>query len=102
MTDLLPVVLNEAEHRFELVVDGHRAYEVFERFPGGIAYLHTVVSPALEGRGIGSRLVRHVLDYAVRHHLLVRPDCPFVKAYTDRHPEYQSISLAHGAGRSQP
>ena len=22
MTDLLPVVLNEAEHRFELVVDG--------------------------------------------------------------------------------
>ena len=33
------IVLNEATHRFEWTVDGHTAYEVFERFPGGIAYL---------------------------------------------------------------
>lgn len=97
MSDTPDVVLNEARHRFELVVDGHMAYEVFERFPGGIAYVHTVVPKALEGRGVGSRLVRHVLDYAVAQGLKVRPDCPFVKAYIDRHPEYQVHSLAHGA-----
>lgn len=97
MPDATPVTLNEAAHRFELVVDGHMAYEVFERFPGGIAYLHTIVPQALAGRGVGSQLVKYILDYAADHHLKVRPDCPFVKAYIDKHPEYQANSLYHGA-----
>ncbi|MCA0175868.1 MAG: N-acetyltransferase [Proteobacteria bacterium] len=92
-----PVTLNEAAHRFELVVDGHMAYEVFERFPGGIAYLHTIVPQALAGRGVGGQLVKYILDYAADNHLKVRPDCPFVKAYIDKHPEYQANSLYHGA-----
>lgn len=96
-SELAEVTLIEAAHRFELHVDGHTAVEVFERFPGGIAYLHTIVPKALEGRGVGSRLVRHILDYAVQNQLKVRPDCPFVKAYIDKHAEYQPISLAHGA-----
>ena len=96
-SELPEVTLNEAAHRFELHVDGHAAVEVFERFPGGIAYLHTMVPKALEGRGVGSKLVRHIFEYAVQNQLKVRPDCPFVKAYIDKHAEYQSISLAHGA-----
>jgi len=91
------IVLNEAARRFELAVDGHMAYLAFERFPGGIAYVHTVVPQALEGRGVGSRLAKHALDYAAAQGLRVRPDCPFVKAYIDRHPAYQGNSLAHGA-----
>lgn len=31
------VRLDEARHRFERVVDGHEADDVFERHPGGIA-----------------------------------------------------------------
>lgn len=96
-SELPPVVLNEARNRFEMVIDGHVAYEEFEHFPGGIAYLHTIVPKELGGRGVGSALVRHVLDYAVEHQLKVRPDCSFVKAYIDKHPEYQAISLAHSA-----
>ncbi|MDO5624983.1 MAG: GNAT family N-acetyltransferase [Pseudomonadota bacterium] len=96
-SDLPDVTLNEAAHRFELHLGDHTAVEVFERFDGGIAYLHTIVPKALEGRGVGSRLVHHVLDYAAQNGLKVRPDCPFVKAYIDKHPEYQAISLAHGA-----
>ena len=91
------IVLNEATHRFEWTVDGHTAYEVFERFPGGIAYLHTVVPKELQGQGVAGRLVRFIMDYAVEHKLKVRPDCPYVKAWIDRHPDYQGISLAHGA-----
>jgi hypothetical protein len=33
--------------------------------------------------------------------LKVRPDCPFVKSYIDKHPEYQPHSLAHGAKVAQ-
>lgn len=97
-----PIVLNESTHRFEQVVEGHTAYVEFERLPGAIAYTHTIVPEALGGRGIGSALVRHVLDHARRHGLKVRPDCSFIHAYIDRHPEYQSISLAHGATLETP
>ena len=91
------ITLNEAAHRFEWIVDGHTAYEEFERFPGGIAYLHTIVPKELGGQGVGGTLVKHILDYAAAQGLKVRPDCPFVKAYIDKHPEYQANSLAHGA-----
>lgn len=92
-----PIVLNEATHRFEQVVDGHTAYVEFQRLPGAIAYTHTIVPKELGGRGVGTALVRHALDHAAGHGLKVRPDCPFIHTYIDRHPEYQSISLAHGA-----
>ena len=45
----------------------------------------------------GSALARHVLDYAAAQGLKVDPQCPFIKAWIDRHPAYQAQSLAHGA-----
>jgi predicted GNAT family acetyltransferase len=99
MTDAAaPIVLNEIQRRFNLAIEGHVAYVEFERLPNGIACTHTIVPQPLEGRGVGSRLVKHVLDYAAANQLKVRPDCSFVKAWIDRHPEYQRLSLAHGAG----
>jgi hypothetical protein len=86
-----PIVLNEAEHRFEVHVDGHMASEVFERFPGGINYLHTIVPEALAGRGIASAIAQHVLDYAAAHRLKVIPTCPYIRAYIDQHPQYQPL-----------
>ena len=41
--------------------------------------------------------IADILAYAAAQGLKVRPDCPFVKAYIDKHPEYQANSLAHGA-----
>ncbi|MCL1962039.1 MAG: N-acetyltransferase [Desulfovibrionaceae bacterium] len=99
MTDAAaPIVLNEAQRRFSLAIEGHVAYVEFERLPNAIACTHTIVPQPLEGRGVGSRLVKHVLDYAAANQLKVRPDCSFVKAWIDRHPEYQRLLLAHGAG----
>lgn len=54
-----------------------------------IILTHTVVDPQLEGRGIGSRLARTVLDDAVARGLRIVPLCPFIRAYLDRHAEYE-------------
>ncbi len=89
------ITLNNAEHRFELAHEGHLAVAVFEPIPGGIAIVETLVPHALEGRGVGSALVRHALDHAKAQGWKVRPDCSFVKVYIDRHPEYQPIVLTH-------
>ena len=86
-----PFTLNEAAQRFELAVDGETAFVDFERWPGGISYTHTEVPKALGGRGIGSVLARHVLDWAAAQGLKVRAKCDFLRAYAKRHPEYASL-----------
>jgi predicted GNAT family acetyltransferase len=52
---------------------------------------HTEVPKELEGRGIGSALVRGLLEIARAQGLKVQAVCPFVKAYLDRHPEYADL-----------
>jgi len=82
---------NTERQRFELEADGHIAFANYERDDGVLTMLHTEVPKELEGRGIGSALIRGVLDTARRERLKVNPLCPFAKAYIDRHPEYADL-----------
>ena len=59
--------------------------------PGLIVFIHTEIDDAFEGRGLGSILVRAALDAARSRGLAVRPDCPFVRGYIARHPEYLDL-----------
>lgn len=83
--------------RFEIRVDAGLAYEAYSLRPGVIVCEHTEVPEALGGRGIGSALARQVLEHAAAQGLKVDPQCPFVRAWIDRHPAYHPLSLAHGA-----
>jgi len=90
--DLMPDVTdNRAEHEFELVIDGHRAVAAYQMEDDTIVFTHTVVPKAIEGRGVGSRLIRAALDSARDRKLKVIPQCPFVAAYIERHPEYRDL-----------
>jgi predicted GNAT family acetyltransferase len=83
---------NVAANRFEV------------RFPEGLAQLryrydrqgrlvliHTEVPNELGGRGIAGLLARTALEFARAQHLQVVPQCPFVKTYLERHPEYKDL-----------
>ena len=85
------VVENPARHRFELPLDGHIAFSNYRRADGLLTILHTEVPKELNGRGIGSKLVRGILDIARADGLKVKPLCPFVAAYMDKHPEYADL-----------
>ena len=82
---------NEAEHRYELEADGEVAIAEYRLKPGRIAFTHTKVPEALEGRGIGSALVKAALDDARAKGLKVEPICPFVKHYIEKHPDYADL-----------
>ena len=82
---------NRAEHEFELAVDGHRAVAAYQLEEGKIVFTHTLVPKAIEGRGVASKLIKGALDSARDRSLRVVPLCPFVKAYIERHPEYQGM-----------
>ncbi len=82
---------NAERHRFELDAQGHIAFSNYKRADGVLTILHTEVPKELEGHGIGSALVRGVLDLARARGEKVIPVCPFVKGYMDRHPEYADL-----------
>jgi len=82
---------NEAQHQYELEVEGQLAIAAYRLRPGRITFTHTEVPDALEGRGIGSKLVRAALDDARAQGLKVVPACPFVKHYMEKHPEVQDL-----------
>jgi uncharacterized protein len=52
-----------------------------------VVFSHTEVEPALEGRGIASRLARRALEDARERGLRVVPACSFFRVYLRRHPE---------------
>lgn len=82
---------NSAEHRYELTVDGHLAATYYKIADGVITFIHTEVPDALAGRGVGSKLVKGALDQVRSQGLKVVPQCPFVKAYIEKHGEYADL-----------
>lgn len=83
---------NPAEQRYEAVLDGEVVGEIrYRTRPGVIVLVHTEVAPAVEGRGVGSRLVSAALDDIRARGLRLVPICPFVQAYLGRHPEYGDL-----------
>ena len=88
MTD---VVNNKAEHRYELMVEGHLAATYYTLADGVITFVHTEVPPELGGKGVGSRLVKGALDQVRADGLKVIAQCPFVKGYIDKHADYADL-----------
>lgn len=56
-----------------------------------IVLVHTEVLPGFEGQGIGSRLVRAVLEDLREREIAVIPKCPFIVAWLHKHPEQHDI-----------
>ena len=88
---MTPVRDNRAEQEFELTVDGRRAIAAYQREGDRIVFTHTAVPAALEGHGVGSRLIRGALDLVRDEGLKAVPQCPFVRAYIDKHPAYRDL-----------
>ncbi|MCU1602839.1 MAG: hypothetical protein JWO22_3548 [Frankiales bacterium] len=80
------------EHAYEITVDGeHAGLAAFEEQPGVLVFTHTEIDDAFEGKGIGSQLARAALDDVRSRGLRVRPLCPFIRAWIDKHPDYQDL-----------
>ena len=68
--------------RYEIYVDSVLAgYADYHSQPGLITVLHTEIDTAFGGRGMGSELVRRMLDDIRSRNTKVLPVCPFVQAF---------------------
>ncbi|AWI25388.1 GNAT family N-acetyltransferase [Flavobacterium pallidum] len=88
--------LNEEKKRFELKAEGHTAFIEYILTNDNTMFLtHTEVPTALEGKGVGSRIVEKALQYIADHDYKLAPLCPFVAKYLTRHTDWKSL-LAPG------
>lgn len=86
-------VVEVPEHqRYELHLDGRRVGLAEYRLAGDRRVLtHSEIDPAYQGRGLAGRLVAAVVDDLRRRRLTLEPQCPFVVAYLERHPEERDV-----------
>lgn len=78
---------NAAAQRFETTVDGLLCVATYARDGLRVDFDHTLVPPALAGRGIAAALVRDALAWARTEGLEVAASCSYVAAYQRRHPQ---------------
>jgi predicted GNAT family acetyltransferase len=92
------VINNPDKKRFELPLGEDVA--VIEYLKVGTTYIlnHTEVPESVEGQGVGSRLASGALELIRSESSTVAPLCPFMKAYIQRHPEYQDLIKLRSAG----
>ena len=77
--------------RFEMDTPAGLAYVAYH-CAGDVVYLdHAEVPAALEGQGVGSRLVGEVLECLRARDARIVPVCSFIAAYLRRHPEYEAL-----------
>ncbi len=78
--------------RYELSIDDEVVgFTAYRTRPDLIAFFHTEVDERLQGRGLADRLIRFALEDARTRGLAVLPFCPFVKAFMERHREFETL-----------
>jgi hypothetical protein len=94
-TPEIEIVEVPEHHRFDIRLAGERVGLVTYRDDGGIrTFVHTEVQPDHEGQGLAGQLVGHALDETRTAGLRVVPECSYVSAFIERHPEYADLVAA--------
>ena len=84
----ISILKNNELNRFEIYSDGELAgFADFKIENQMISYAHTEKDPRFGGQGLGSQLIREVLDEALEQNLEVAPYCSFVSAYIKKNSQ---------------
>jgi predicted GNAT family acetyltransferase len=85
----------ETRGRYVATINGHEAELTYSKLgdSGNVIADHTGVPEELGGRGIGSALVRHLVEDARNNGFRIMPLCPFVKAQYRKHPDWADVML---------
>jgi predicted GNAT family acetyltransferase len=100
--DELRILDNPAGQRYEARLgDRTVGFSEYRRVGDRMIFHHTEVDPAVEGRGVGSRLAQGALDDVRLRGLRITVKCPFITAWLERHPGYEDL-LTGAPGATRP
>ncbi len=84
----ISILKNDELNRFEIYFDRELAgFADFKIENQMISYTHTEIDTRFGGQGLGSQLIKEVLDEALEQNLEVAPYCSFVSAYIKKNSE---------------
>jgi predicted GNAT family acetyltransferase len=90
--DQIALEHDEAGSRYVLASSGETVGLISYRRQGEVLeLLHTEVLPQGRGKGIGSVLVREVLDDVRAKGEQIVPSCPFVARFIEEHQDYADL-----------
>lgn len=84
---------NQEKKQYEFHVDGFVPKIEYLIAQDKIYLTHTEVPTELEGKGIGTALIKKALEDIKQKDLTLVPMCPFVAMYIKRNPEWKSLVL---------
>lgn len=83
----------DADHRYEILVDGRRAGLTAYRDLGvQRVFYHTEIDEAFAGQGLAPQLVRQALADVRASGMRIVPVCPYVAKFLKRHDEFADIT----------
>ena len=86
---------NDADRRYELLVDGQLVGIADFSIDGSRVVLpHTEIDPRRRGQGLGALLVQGALEDIRAAGRTVVPACWYVRQYIDEHPEESDLLAA--------
>jgi uncharacterized protein len=89
---------NADKQQYEAKLDGKVvAFAEYRPIGQSIMFTHTEVNEDLEGKGVGSELIRYALEDTKAKGMTAIPMCPFVKIFIQRHKDF--IDVVHPSHR---
>jgi uncharacterized protein len=89
-TDNTEVVNDTERHRLVLARDGHEGELIYERRSNQLILVHTEVPKELEGKRVGSLLVKAAGTWAEKDALVIVPWCPYARRWLQQHEDVAS------------
>ena len=90
---------NPDKSRLEALLDDGTVAGFADYRPRGsstYSFTHTEVDDEFEGQGVGSKLMRGVIEFARANEVKVLPSCEFLRSYMKEHEDTHDV-LAKGA-----
>ncbi|MEU7634168.1 GNAT family N-acetyltransferase [Nocardia sp. NPDC049220] len=94
------VVRNEDKQRYEVSYDGNLAgFAEYEERDDETVFIHTEIDGAFSGKGLGSVLAKNAIEDTIARGRVIRALCPFIKAYLEKHHDYDAHVIGKGVIR---
>lgn len=85
---------NAEQQQYEITVNGERAGLTVAREEGdAVVFPHTEIDERFEGQGLAGQLVGFALDDVRARGKKVNAQCPYVKRYIEKRPEYHDLRV---------